>query len=288
GGHSLKAMLAISKINKVMGIEAPLNVIFERSTIKEMSEFISNYKVLEKTKGNQFISNNVILFKDKKDNNIFAFPPIVTNGVVYRHLANQLNKHALYALNFIEEENKIQKYIEILKSINPNKPFLLLGYSAGGNIAFEVAKELQAQGNEIKNIILMDTYKMTGERNPLRNEIKSQNAELLIKQLEEQHERKQYNGNIYTSKALKEKIEKYKEYISNLNNLGNVKANISLIKSADITDTTKEFETLKEEWEYSTTKKFQVYRGYGAHSEMLKECYVEKNAQIIKDILAKD
>jgi thioesterase domain-containing protein len=46
---------------------------------------------------------------------------------------------------------------EILKQ-NPDGPYALAGYSLGGIIGFEMAKQLKAMGKEIKMLAMFDTY----------------------------------------------------------------------------------------------------------------------------------
>jgi thioesterase domain-containing protein len=47
-------------------------------------------------------------------------------------------------------------YIREIRSLQPQGPYLILGFSLGGLIAFEVAQQLQAQGQEIQLLALLD------------------------------------------------------------------------------------------------------------------------------------
>ncbi|WP_186316960.1 phosphopantetheine-binding protein, partial [Bacillus altitudinis] len=40
GGHSLKAMMLVSRISKQFQVQVPINEIFSRPTIKELSEYV--------------------------------------------------------------------------------------------------------------------------------------------------------------------------------------------------------------------------------------------------------
>src|SRR5690606_13841968 len=66
-------------------------------------------------------------------------------------------------LNGIDEpltsvEAMASHYIEEISNHNPKGPYALAGYSFGGILAFEMAKQLKAAGKEVKELILFDTY----------------------------------------------------------------------------------------------------------------------------------
>lgn len=54
-------------------------------------------------------------------------------------------------------ENLAAHYIEEMQAFYPQGPYILLGVSNGGNVAFEMAKQLQAQGQTVAKLILFDT-----------------------------------------------------------------------------------------------------------------------------------
>jgi thioesterase domain-containing protein len=50
------------------------------------------------------------------------------------------------------------KYIQEIRTVQPDGPYHLSGLSMGGMIAFEMAQQLQAQGQQVAVLILLDTY----------------------------------------------------------------------------------------------------------------------------------
>jgi thioesterase domain-containing protein len=48
-------------------------------------------------------------------------------------------------------------YIQEMKTVQPQGPYILLGVSNGGNVAFEMAKQLYQQGETVARLILFDT-----------------------------------------------------------------------------------------------------------------------------------
>jgi thioesterase domain-containing protein len=66
-------------------------------------------------------------------------------------------------LNGVEDplnniEDIAAHYIAAIRQQNPNGPYALAGYSFGGIIAWEMAKQLQAMGKEVKMLAMFDTY----------------------------------------------------------------------------------------------------------------------------------
>jgi thioesterase domain-containing protein len=49
-------------------------------------------------------------------------------------------------------------YLEQIRSVQPSGPYHLLGWSFGGIVAHEIAVQLQAAGEEVAALIVMDTY----------------------------------------------------------------------------------------------------------------------------------
>ncbi|MDZ4860357.1 MAG: thioesterase domain-containing protein [Candidatus Hydrogenedentes bacterium] len=48
-------------------------------------------------------------------------------------------------------------YIEAMKKTQPNGPYMLGGHSSGGSIAYEMAQQLRAQGDEVALIVMLDS-----------------------------------------------------------------------------------------------------------------------------------
>ncbi|WP_342374835.1 SDR family NAD(P)-dependent oxidoreductase [Myxococcus stipitatus] len=49
-------------------------------------------------------------------------------------------------------------YIDAIQRVQPHGPYVLGGYSFGGLLAFEAAQQLKQRGEEVKHLIMFDTY----------------------------------------------------------------------------------------------------------------------------------
>lgn len=178
GGHSMLAVKVMTAIEKATGKRLPLATLFKNSTIKRLAQRIHSTEAEEwtslvpiKTSGTKLPvylihggGLNVLLFASisrymDPDQPVYGLQAIGLNKVV-SILPNMEEIAALYVS-------------EIVKS-NPNGPYCLAGYSLGGKIVFEMARQLMALGKEVKFLGIIDTNVSTDEPHGLF-------AELMVK-----------------------------------------------------------------------------------------------------------
>ncbi len=173
GGHSLVAVQMMSKVKMQMGVKLPLTTLFQHSTLGKLAAQLNGFK-----SKNQSTKNG-----EKADSQAFtSLVPIREGGskpalylvhggglhvLFYQNMVKYMDAdqpiYALQAkgLNGDEEpldsiEDMAAHYIsEILRS-NPDGPYSLAGYSLGGIIAWEMAKQLKAMGKEVLMLSLFD------------------------------------------------------------------------------------------------------------------------------------
>ena len=102
--------------------------------------------------------------------NLFMFPDGSGSATSYLSLPTISPNLRVYGLNspFLKKRNNpsfvledlIQHWISEIQILQPNGPYLLGGWSAGGYYAFEAAKSLIRVGKEVKKLILIDTPPM--------------------------------------------------------------------------------------------------------------------------------
>lgn len=162
GGHSLLAVKVMVAIEKETGKRLPLSILFENSTIEKLAKQLLTDPAEEAwaslvpirttgTKTPLFLIHggglNILLFKSISQYLNHDQP-------VYGIQALGLNK-AMEIPASLKEIAKIHVN-EILK-VHPDGPYALAGYSLGGFIAFEIARQLKEMGKEIKMLGVMDT-----------------------------------------------------------------------------------------------------------------------------------
>jgi fengycin family lipopeptide synthetase D len=179
----------------------------------------------------------------------------------------------------------MEEYVKAITSVKPEGPYILFGYSAGGNLAFEVAKVLIETGHHVSDIIFLDSAKSF-----VLIEEESEDAKKLAEQQDKEfieENEKLIKGMFGDNQAVIEKaierMRNYHKYTRSVINSGQINSNIHLIISQQ-QDNEGEAD-LCEGWREATTGEFKVYNGFGSHFDMLSTGYIDKNAAIIKEIL---
>jgi acyl transferase domain-containing protein/thioesterase domain-containing protein/acyl carrier protein len=269
GGDSLKALTIVGRLHRDMNIEIPVSEMFKNPVIESIAEYIS--------KGIVTRDEDIVLLLNKEnaetDRKAFALPPIIGDGIVYKGLTRGIDEFAFYSFNYLLEEDKIDRYIDLMTTIQPEGPYVMLGYSAGGSLAFAIAKTMENMGMEVSDLIFLDVY-----RTGIDPVIGREEMEHFRKHIANHIERKQIDFESY-KKRIVDRAEHYYNYARSLNDDGVVKANIHLIAGID---RPKEKYA---EWQDATSGEYRVYKGTAAHNDLLDPQVIDKHIAMLIDIL---
>ncbi len=157
GGTSLLAARLADQIDQHLNQSLPLSIIFKAPTIKQLAQFLRqgnvanlNFSLVEMqpqgSKPPLFLFEGASLYYPLipymgLDQPIYGLIALLKDGV--NGPVNQVEAIASYYIN------------EIMK-VQPNGPYYLGGLSFGGIVAFEVAQQLAAHGQETRLLILFD------------------------------------------------------------------------------------------------------------------------------------
>lgn len=163
GGHSLLAVQIMSRIEKETGKRLPLASLFESSTIESLS-------LLLQLDGNAITWDSLVPIRPKGNKTpLYMVHGAGLNVLLFNTLSKHLDPnqpvYGLQAkgLNGVDTpldklEDIASHYVSEILKHNPNGPYALAGYSLGGTIAYEMAKQLQALDKEVKVLALFDSY----------------------------------------------------------------------------------------------------------------------------------
>ncbi|OLP58959.1 hypothetical protein BJF93_22975 [Xaviernesmea oryzae] len=175
GGDSLQAVQLVLSINRLLGVELPVQVLFECSTIEALAERLGA------NEPKQSYSRAVIL-KKGIGRPIFCWPGLGGYPMSLRHLAAALDTPrpfiGIQAEGVNAGENICDSIQEmsardaaLIRQVQPDGPYSLWGYSFGARVAYETAWHLEQAGQKVAEIILIapgSPQLATGD--PLRKE----------------------------------------------------------------------------------------------------------------------
>jgi amino acid adenylation domain-containing protein len=162
GGHSLLAVKLIAKIEQVWHQKLPLATFLNAPTIAQFAA------ILRQRQGSTAWSSLVPIESRGSKPPLFCIHPVGGNVLEYYPLAHQLGlEQSIYGIQsqgldgvqapLTQIEAMAANYIKDIKTVQPDGPYLLVGYSFGGLIAFEIAHQLTSRGEKVNLLALLDT-----------------------------------------------------------------------------------------------------------------------------------
>lgn len=164
GGHSVLGVRLMAEIQKAFGVTAPLGVLFAAPTVRELARRIQHA---------DFASPWTSLVPIQTQG---AAPPVFMVHWIERDLARHIGEQRpIYGLSFglasdtgqswatmpDTVEGLATHYIGEMRAVQANGPYHLIGHSAGGVVAYEMAQQLAAEGESVAFLGLLDTYAPT-------------------------------------------------------------------------------------------------------------------------------
>ena len=167
GGHSLLAIQMINKINMAFNGNLPIAWIFQYPIIEQQSfhmleQSIMGYKPI--------LHYNV----DGDLPSLFFIHPGLGGAEVYHDFSKIFQRrrpiyciesYNIYSDHIIDSlEELARKYIQEIKCIQSSGPYSLGGWSLGGVIAYEMARQLEQEGESVPAIYMLDSFSLLKEK----------------------------------------------------------------------------------------------------------------------------
>lgn len=170
GGNSLKAIILVSKLEKVFNKNISMVDFFENLTIRSLEKILEEQK---KVCDKQMVNNiSVIRHSGHATKSLFLIHDISCNVGAYLELSRMIkDEYEIYGINFnLNIEYPIEKsvkdiakdYAEIIENLQTKGKIVIGGWSFGGLLATEVAEIL---GEKVDKVILFDPYVNINKKN---------------------------------------------------------------------------------------------------------------------------
>jgi amino acid adenylation domain-containing protein len=163
GGHSLIAVRLFSAIQQAFGKQLPLAVLFQSPTIEHLA------KLLREQGWEPSWNCLVPLRPAGTAAPFFCVHAVGGNVLEYNALVQHFeSEHPFYGLQAVGLDGKTSPltsieemaahYLAEVRQLQPQGPYYLGGRSFGGSVAFEMARQLNEQGEKVALLAMFDTY----------------------------------------------------------------------------------------------------------------------------------
>jgi amino acid adenylation domain-containing protein len=164
GGHSLLAVKLFTQIEQKLGQKLPLAILFHSPTIEELAKILQSEVVASSWQP-------LVPIAPVKDSGIcpplFCISGIHGNVLLYDKLAKYLGEsQPFYGLQprgidgmqspLTSIEAMATYYIQAMRTVQPEGPYFLGGFSLGSKVVWEMAQQLYQQGERVALLALFD------------------------------------------------------------------------------------------------------------------------------------
>jgi amino acid adenylation domain-containing protein len=168
GGHSLKAVSLINRLQGEFKVSLPLRTLFDHQTIDSLSRIIR-----ERCQNASSLSQPTGGLVPLQAGNPSTLPLFLVHphgGTVFCYqalaaaLGDQVTVFGIQCRGLEEGEKPLAsipdmaaEYIKDIRVAQPEGPYQIAGWSLGGPIAFEVARQLESAGSRVRLLGIFDS-----------------------------------------------------------------------------------------------------------------------------------
>jgi acetoacetyl-CoA synthetase len=164
GGSSMSAISLVLEIERLTGRELPIASVYEAPTIAAMRSLLS----ANAAAGGSSPSLLVLMRDGTRSQPLFLVHGIGGSILELHDLVSAMGgERAIYGIQAAgldgsppnsDVKTMASLYVDQIREVQPAGPYLVIGYSVGGLIAFEMARLLTASGSKVGVLGLIDTY----------------------------------------------------------------------------------------------------------------------------------
>jgi amino acid adenylation domain-containing protein len=163
GGDSLQAMHLLAQVEQAWGRKLPLATLVQAPTVAQLARVLRH-------EGEPALGPSLVAIRSGGSHRpFFCVHPAGGSVLCYRDLARHLGPdQPVYGLQArgldgrqpyqTRVEEMAAHYLQEIRVAQPKGPYFLGGFSFGGLVAYEMAQQLQAQGEQVAMLALLDAW----------------------------------------------------------------------------------------------------------------------------------
>jgi thioesterase domain-containing protein/acyl carrier protein len=171
GGDSLLAIRMLVRVERELGTKIPVRALVEGRTVRRIATMLAH------TLRSSLPRGVVRVRTGERERPLFCLPGLRGVALQFGLLAAKFRtQRAVYVVELHELDvepavleslvDTAAAVVERMRAVQPEGKFSIWGYSYGGNLAVEVARELLRQGQEVELLVLLDAYAPGALRDP--------------------------------------------------------------------------------------------------------------------------
>jgi thioesterase domain-containing protein/acyl carrier protein len=160
GGHSLLAVKLMSHLQQQFAVRLPVSALFQSPTVATLAPQLRQDTTPR-------LTNLVPIQPVGEANPVYGLPGAIGSVMYFYPLASSLgSQQPFYALPTPgldgsptpeTVEALAYSHLQALRQHQPTGPYQLIGHSSGGRVAFEMAWQLEQQGETVAFLAILDT-----------------------------------------------------------------------------------------------------------------------------------
>jgi len=164
GGTSLGAVRLFARLNDELEVALPLNTLLTHPTVAAMADRIASPEATEQERASLIVP----LQPGGSQVPLFAVHGGGGEILYYRALADRLGPdQPMYGIEPVGLDRTsppletvpgmAQRYLADLRAVQPSGPYRLVGFCFGGNVALEMAAQLEDEGEIVDVVVVIDS-----------------------------------------------------------------------------------------------------------------------------------
>jgi hybrid polyketide synthase/nonribosomal peptide synthetase FtdB len=267
GGQSLKAIRLVNRLNKELDMQVSISDLFTLGSIRAICRKHPHGRFFKKEEA--LVRFHTPDFNSTK--HLFYIPPILGVPVGPDQVMFGLKDYHTWGFIYTPEEDFIEYCTQkIIGITGEGAEIVLMGYSSGGNIAFEVVKKLTAAGCNVRKLILVDS---SFKREIIEINEDYVDQEMQYWTLESDFTREFFSSDLNYYQNL---IRSYASYMASIVNTGQIGCPIFHLRSESNQGT-----GFDNGWEKGTVDQYTEAIGLGSHEKLFFPEFAYGNNKIL-------